>query len=137
MASAPDRPVTLAVIIGAHGVTGEVRLKLFCDGLDSLKPHKAFNAGKFTLKSAKSHKMGAIARFAEITDRNAAEAAREYGITRVTTPDANAYAGIVVAVAHEEFVEMDVMSIRNFGCQNHVLYDLKNILPADQSDLRL
>jgi UDP-N-acetyl-D-galactosamine dehydrogenase len=68
---------------------------------------------------------------------DAAEAEREYGITPVTTPDANTYDGIVVAVAHEEFVEMDVMSIRNFGCQNHVLYDLKNILPADQSDLRL
>ena len=27
-----DKPVTLAVIIGAHGVTGEVRLKLFGEG---------------------------------------------------------------------------------------------------------
>ena len=27
-----DKPVTLAAIIGAHGVTGEVRLKLFGEG---------------------------------------------------------------------------------------------------------
>ena len=32
----PHRPVTLAAIIGAHGVTGEVRLKLFAEGLESM-----------------------------------------------------------------------------------------------------
>jgi 16S rRNA processing protein RimM len=32
-----DKPVTLAAIIGAHGVAGEVRLKLFGDGPDSLQ----------------------------------------------------------------------------------------------------
>ncbi len=79
----PDKPVPLAVIIGAHGVTGEVRLKLFCDSLDSLKAHKTFNAGALTLKSVKPHKMGAIARIAEITDRNGAEAARG---TELTVP---------------------------------------------------
>ena len=31
----PDAPVTLAVIIGAHGVTGEVRLKLFTGDLSA------------------------------------------------------------------------------------------------------
>ena len=38
-----DRPVTLAVIAGAHGVTGEVRLKLFGEGVGSLKRFRAFN----------------------------------------------------------------------------------------------
>ena len=79
----PDKPVPLAVITGAHGVTGEVRLKLFCESLDSLKQHKSFADGKFTLKSVKPHKMGAIARIAEITDRNGAEAARG---TELTVP---------------------------------------------------
>lgn len=68
---------------------------------------------------------------------DADEAEREYGITPITSPAANTYDGIVVAVAHQEFAEMDVAGIRKFGCQDHVLYDLKNILPADQSDLRL
>ncbi|WP_348655574.1 Vi polysaccharide biosynthesis UDP-N-acetylglucosamine C-6 dehydrogenase TviB [uncultured Sulfitobacter sp.] len=68
---------------------------------------------------------------------DAEEAEREYGITPITAPDANTYDGIVVAVAHQDFAEMDVASIRKFGCQDHVLYDLKNILPAGQSDLRL
>ena len=32
-----DRPVTLAVVIGAHGVTGEVRLKLFTEDLSAYR----------------------------------------------------------------------------------------------------
>jgi len=68
-----DRPVTLAVIIGAHGVTGEVRLKVFAEDLG---PHKSFNAGAMTLKSLRPGSNGAIARFAEVSDRNAAEAMR-------------------------------------------------------------
>ncbi len=77
------RPVTLAVIIGAHGVTGEVRLKLFTEGLDSLTVHNSFNDGKLTLKSLRPGNNGAIVRFAEISDRNAAEAARG---TELTVP---------------------------------------------------
>ena len=70
-----SRPVTLAVIIGAHGVAGEVRLKLFAESVDSVKAHKRFNEGKLTLKSIRDGN-NIIARFAEIADRNAAEAAR-------------------------------------------------------------
>jgi 16S rRNA processing protein RimM len=84
-----DKPVPLAVIIGAHGVTGEVRLKLFCESLDSLKQHKNFSNGNLTLKSVKPHKMGAIARISEITDRNGAEAARgtELSVPRSALPE--------------------------------------------------
>jgi 16S rRNA processing protein RimM len=76
------RPITLAVIIGAHGVMGEVRLKLFADGVDSLKAHKSFNDGALTLKSLRPGN-NIIARFAEIPDRNAADAARG---TELTVP---------------------------------------------------
>lgn len=77
------RPVTLAVVIGAHGVTGEVRLKLFAEGLESLTAHKCFNDGALTLKSARPGSNGMIARFAEVADRNAAEALRG---TELTVP---------------------------------------------------
>ncbi len=77
------RPVTLAVVIGAHGVTGEVRLKLFAEGLDSLTAHKSLNDGALTLRSLRPGNNGAIARFTEISDRNAAEAARG---TELTVP---------------------------------------------------
>ncbi|WP_421991805.1 ribosome maturation factor RimM [Qipengyuania sp.] len=72
-----DKPVTLAAVTGAHGVTGEVRLKLFGEGVDALKPHKSFNEGALTLAKIRSdNKGGAIARFAEVTDRTAAERLR-------------------------------------------------------------
>jgi 16S rRNA processing protein RimM len=71
------KPVVLAAVIGAHGVTGEVRLKLFGEGVSTLSRHKAFNGGALTLaKLTDDDKGGAIARFAEVTDRNAAEALR-------------------------------------------------------------
>ena len=47
---------------------------------DSLKRHKSYNGGVLTLKSVRAHKDGAIARFAEVVDRNAAEALRSAGI---------------------------------------------------------
>lgn len=75
-----DRPVTLAVIVGAHGIAGEVRLKVFADDLAS---YKAFNSGALTLKSVRTGSNGAIARFAEVADRNAAEALRG---TELTVP---------------------------------------------------
>lgn len=72
-----DSPITLAAVTGAHGVTGEVRLKLFGDGLASLKAHKSFNAGALTVKALRDdNKGGVIARFAEVADRNAAEKLR-------------------------------------------------------------
>ncbi len=79
-----DRPVTLAVIIGAHGVTGEVRLKLFGEGTASLKPHRAFNADALTLEKLRDDgKGGAIARFTQVPDRTAAEKMRG---TELTVP---------------------------------------------------
>jgi 16S rRNA processing protein RimM len=83
---AEDKPVTLAAVTGAHGVTGEVRLKLFAEGLASLKPHKSFNGGALTLKALRDDgKGGAIARFAQVPDRTAAEALRG---TTLTVPRA-------------------------------------------------
>lgn len=73
----PDKPLTLAAVTGAHGVAGEVRLKLLGEGLDALKAHKSFNDGALTLSKIRSdNKGGAIARFAEVRDRTAAEALR-------------------------------------------------------------
>ncbi len=70
--------VTLAAVAGAHGIGGEVRLKLFAETLDSLKRYTVFDADgrTLTLKSLRPDKIGAVARFAEINDRNAAEALR-------------------------------------------------------------
>lgn len=70
-------PIELAAITGAHGVAGELRLKLFGEGVDALSRHKRFNDGALTLAKIRSDgKGGAIARFAEVTDRAAAEKLR-------------------------------------------------------------
>ena len=50
------KPVTLAAIIGAHGVAGEVRLKLFGEGASSLSAHKSFNDGALTLVKVRDRK---------------------------------------------------------------------------------
>ena len=72
-----DRPVVLAAISGAHGIGGEVRLKLFGEGVGALKRTRAFNDGALTVLSLRDDgKGGAIARFAESTDRNTAEKLR-------------------------------------------------------------
>ena len=104
MTSKSESPVPLAVIIGAHGVTGEVRLKLFCESLDSLRQYKTFNDGGLTLNAVKPHKMGAIARFAEIADRNGAEAARgtELTVPRSALPE----------LEEDEFYHMDIIGLR-------------------------
>ncbi len=84
-----DKLVTLAVIAGAHGVTGEVRLKLFGEGVAALSRFRAFNDSALTVKKLRDDgKGGAIARFAEIADRNAAEALRgtELAVPRSALP---------------------------------------------------
>lgn len=74
------RPVTLAVIVGAHGVGGEVRLKVFAEDAGSLKAHKRFNDGALTLQSLRAGNQ-VIARFTEIADRTAADKMRGIELT--------------------------------------------------------
>jgi 16S rRNA processing protein RimM len=72
-----SKPVTLAAIAGAHGVAGEVRLKLFGEGVAMLAAHKSFNEGALTLvKVREDGKGGAIARLAESKFRADAEKLR-------------------------------------------------------------
>jgi UDP-N-acetyl-D-galactosamine dehydrogenase len=66
-----------------------------------------------------------------------AEAEHEYGITPVQQPELGAYDAIIIAVAHHQFKTMGAAAIRALGKPEHVLYDLKYLLPASGSDLRL
>ena len=65
------------------------------------------------------------------------QAQHEYGITPVQNPEPGAYDAIVLAVAHHQFKTMGAQAIRALGKPEHVLYDLKYLLPVDGSDLRL
>jgi UDP-N-acetyl-D-galactosamine dehydrogenase len=68
---------------------------------------------------------------------NKAEAEAEYGISPIDQPDADSYDAMILAVAHREFAAMGIEQIRNMGKSAHVLYDLKYVFPAGESDLRL
>ncbi len=65
------------------------------------------------------------------------DAEHEYGISLIATPTRGSYDAIVVAVAHQQFVELGVKGIRAFANPNAVIFDIKHLLPKDQSDGRL
>ena len=68
---------------------------------------------------------------------DAAIAYDEYNIDMIVEPEAGVYDGIIIAVAHQKFRDMTAQQIRALGKSRHVLYDLKNVLPTDASDIRL
>lgn len=65
------------------------------------------------------------------------EAQHEYGIVPVQQPAEGVYDAVILAVAHREFKAMGAPAIRALGKADHVLFDLKYILTAQESDLRL
>ena len=121
----PDARVALAAIAGAHGIQGEVRLKLFADSPASLERHKVFDAGgrTLTLRALRPDKAGAIARFAEIADRTAAEGLRGTVLTiaRADLPPLNEgeyyHADLIgLAVVDTEGASVGVVvAVENFG----------------------
>ncbi|WP_297107239.1 Vi polysaccharide biosynthesis UDP-N-acetylglucosamine C-6 dehydrogenase TviB [uncultured Devosia sp.] len=65
------------------------------------------------------------------------EAEAELGIAPITAPQPGQYDAIIIAVAHQEFSRMGPDQIRSLGKPQHLLYDLKYVLAASASDLRL
>ncbi len=80
MAPAADgeRKIPLAAVAGAHGIKGEVRLKLFSDSAESLARHATLYLGgvERRLLAVRSAGKGAVASFEGIADRTAAEGLR-------------------------------------------------------------
>jgi UDP-N-acetyl-D-galactosamine dehydrogenase len=68
---------------------------------------------------------------------NAAEAEHEYGITPVAAPAQAKYDAVILAVAHNQFRDMGAAGLRRFGKEEHVLFDLKYVLPKGEADIRL
>jgi UDP-N-acetyl-D-glucosamine/UDP-N-acetyl-D-galactosamine dehydrogenase len=65
------------------------------------------------------------------------EASKVIDIDFINSPEYKYYDGIILAVAHNNFKELGVDSIRSFCRDGGIIYDLKHLLPADQVDLRL
>ena len=69
---------------------------------------------------------------------SAKEAKHEYGVDVLTElPAPNQFDGIMVAVAHDQFKSMGEAGVRALGKAQHIVYDLKYVLPRNGSDLRL
>ena len=56
---------------------------------------------------------------------NKEDAKHEYGISPIEQPKKDQYDAIVLAVAHNEFIELGADEIRSYGKREHVLYDIK------------
>ena len=78
MSSSGERKIALAAVAGAHGVKGELRLKLFSDSIESLSRHEYLYVGgaERRLLAIRDGGKTAVARFEGIADRSAAEALR-------------------------------------------------------------
>ncbi|NKJ00505.1 16S rRNA processing protein RimM [Novosphingobium sp. SG707] len=116
--------MTMAAVAAAHGITGEVRLKLFGEGVAALKGYRTFNNGALTLKSIKDDgKGGALARFAEVPDRTAAEKLRGTALTVPRSampplaPGEYYYADLLGLAAQSTTGAMlgTVVAVENFG----------------------
>ena len=68
---------------------------------------------------------------------NREEAVAEYDVEPIAELEENKFDGIVLAVAHQQFKQMDIGSIRALGKNASVIYDLKYLFPAEQTDARL
>ena len=67
---------------------------------------------------------------------SAEEVKHEYGLDLITTSEElkKDYNAIVLAVSHNEFLELDITKLKsNIG----VVFDVKSLLPSNQSDARL
>src|SRR5438067_1572609 len=78
MSNGGERRVALAAVAGAHGIKGEVRLKLFSDSADSLAAHERLYVGRVERRLLAIRATGktAVARFDGVADRSGAEALR-------------------------------------------------------------
>jgi len=68
---------------------------------------------------------------------NKEEAKEEYNIALIDKPKRNNYDAIILAVSHKEFQEMGADQIHQLGKDNHVLFDIKYLLQANEVDGRL
>lgn len=65
------------------------------------------------------------------------EAMREYGLDLINELGQKPYAGIIIAVAHEDFKALNIKNMKAYMSEPCIIYDLKHIIPKSDSDLRL
>ena len=68
---------------------------------------------------------------------DAADVQKEHGLALVTTPEPEAYDGVILAVVHDSYREAGAAALRGYGSPGHVFCDLKSVFGREESDLRL
>ena len=65
------------------------------------------------------------------------EALEEYSIELVDRPALGKYQAIVFAVAHNEFKELSIETVKSYAAKEHLLYDAKLLFDENEVDARL
>jgi len=124
------RDVLLAVVIGASGLKGEVRAKIFTATPDALPRYGALHTRdgrKFVITAFRSAKQGeAVIAFEGVRDRNAAEALKgtELFVDRAALPETEAeefyHADLIGLEArdHEGRMLGKIVALHNFGASD-------------------
>ena len=60
-----------------------------------------------------------------------------YGLKLCQTLEPRTYEAVILAVAHNEFKELESKEIRRLCKEPHIFFDLKSVFPLDESDMRL
>jgi 16S rRNA processing protein RimM len=115
--------IVLAIVTGAHGTRGEVRLKSFADRLDYGPLDRSDGGPPLEVIAVRPAKDGLIARFEALSDRNAAEALKgvELSVARHRLPapaDENFYFADLIgltAVRPDGTLLGEVVAVHNFG----------------------
>jgi 16S rRNA processing protein RimM len=136
MSDSGERRIALAAIAGAHGVRGELRLKLFTDSIESLSRQDTLYVGGAPrrLLSIRDSGKTAVARFDGVGDRSAAEALRGslIEVDRASLPPLEAgeyyHADLIglPAVDGEGAKVGTVASVENYGAGDLLEIELQN-----------
>jgi UDP-N-acetyl-D-galactosamine dehydrogenase len=93
------------------------------------------NARPFDIaKELKKYEL-AIDFFDPIVDKN--EVQQMENISLIENPNSNYYDAIILAVAHQQFIDLGAKKIKSFGKKQCIFFDVKSIFNKDDSDLRL
>lgn len=66
---------------------------------------------------------------------SAKEVENEYGIVLQKTLLPNQYDGIIISVAHQQFLTLDIAALKR--CKNSIVFDVKSVFDREQTDIRL
>jgi 16S rRNA processing protein RimM len=128
------KKIIIAIIAAPQGLDGSVRLKSFADTPENLKKYKSFETtrGTLTLKSLRVQPNAIVAKFAEITDRTAAEKWRgvELSVERLQLPD----------LENGEYYQADIIGMTvfsNTGGEIGIVKSIENYGAADLIDITL